>query len=612
MPTIRRALCLVALALAACPAVPSYDRDTATWPVDTDIPWDAPDTPAIVPTGFDDCETALDCATFPNSASICDHLQCALQCIPSFANCDREHENGCEQSLSTPAHCGGCSLPCAPFEAFGTCAGGQCGVAACKLGFGDCDAEPANGCETLLVTPTDCGGCGVPCALPNAEPTCDAADCAVATCHPGFGDCDDSSENGCETQVDTRLRCGACDIPCAPGQGCATTFPPPEIEGDEPTPESRCSPTPALIIPLPTPANGVAIAPDGAVYTAVTATEPLTWGDDILEIAGPADALLLRHDPSGAPDWAKTIGGLNTDTASAVAAGANGHITFAGTYQSGAKLGGGLLPTIGGADVFVVRYDAHGTQVWGFGTGGPGHDTLAALATDSGGAAVIAGTAIPPASFGGDILTGQPGLPIGYVARYAATGSADWSASLVSQTEVSVIDVATAAESTVHVLASSATPIQVADADVTTAGPAVVSWTVDGALLETQSVPLETVTALAVTPDGVLIVAGSDAAGDGQVVALGQDGFAALDLAGVTDLTTPADGQLYITGSTSGAFDVGLGPVIVDGAFATRYDTTTGEATWFVALDEPSPEPRIAVHGTRVLVAGESITPLDE
>ena len=40
------------------------------------------------------------------------------------------------------------------------CSGGQC---LCKSDFGDCDANPANGCETALHTSSHCSGCGSAC-----------------------------------------------------------------------------------------------------------------------------------------------------------------------------------------------------------------------------------------------------------------------------------------------------------------------------------------------------------------------------------------------------------------------------------------------------------------
>jgi hypothetical protein len=598
------ALLFAASTLVACPAVPSVDgRPPVPDPVGFPDTTATPDAsgPAPTPVGFGSCETAVDCATYPNSASLCDHLECALQCIPGFANCDRETENGCEQSLSTPVHCGGCSQPCAPFQGFGTCAGGLCTVAACNLGFGNCDLDPANGCETLLVTPTDCGDCGVPCLVDHAEPTCDAGECGVDTCHPGFGDCDGESTNGCELSVDTRLRCGACDAACQPGQGCAPG--PHPDEGELPA-AHHCYPVAADPIPLPAAALGVATGPDAAMAVVLTATEPATWADADLALGGDADAVLL-HLIDGEPGWSRTIGGLNADAAVAVTIDASGHVAFTGAYRSGAKLGGALLPHTGGTDVFLVSYDAAGEQRWGLGLGGPGDDAPTAMAADDDGALVIVGVAAPPASFGGDVLTGAG--PLGFVARYATTGTSDWTRTVESDGPVTLVDVALDGAGAAVVLATAAGPLRVDGVEVASSGPALLIWTVDGAFVGAQAVPLTDAVALALTSDGAPLVAGDD-----LVVWLTDDAPTSLDVPGVVDLATgPAD-DLLVTGITSGAFDVGLGPVIVDGAFAARHDATTGEAAWFVALDDTSARPLAVLTVQGAAVVGAQIAPLHD
>jgi hypothetical protein len=80
----------------------------------------------------------------------------------------------------------------------------------------------ANGCEVdLRTTVTSCGACGRACALANATAGCAAGACTVASCSAGFGDCDMSPLNGCETDTRTsRSHCGACGVACGTGQAC--------------------------------------------------------------------------------------------------------------------------------------------------------------------------------------------------------------------------------------------------------------------------------------------------------------------------------------------------------------------------------------------------------
>ncbi|MFO0652053.1 MAG: hypothetical protein U0326_37885 [Polyangiales bacterium] len=49
-------------------------------------------------------------------------------------------------------NCGACARVCNLANANESCAAGACGIASCLAGFGNCDAMVANGCETNLNT----------------------------------------------------------------------------------------------------------------------------------------------------------------------------------------------------------------------------------------------------------------------------------------------------------------------------------------------------------------------------------------------------------------------------------------------------------------------------
>lgn len=113
------------------------------------------------------------------------------------------------------------------------CRGGACAtvpVAACAWDRGDCDGDPSNGCEAELTTAMRCGRCGVSCAsATQADPWCvaDRCDdgqncsrCALA-CRAGYGDCNNDPADGCEASTLTDpAHCGSCGARCASGQQC--------------------------------------------------------------------------------------------------------------------------------------------------------------------------------------------------------------------------------------------------------------------------------------------------------------------------------------------------------------------------------------------------------
>ena len=172
------------------------------------------------------CETPLNslsncgtCGTgcaLANANPTCASGTCAVQnCEAGWGNCDGSATNGCETRLDTLTNCGSCGNGCTLANATETCSSGTCTLTVCDSGFGNCDGGASNGCETALTALTNCGGCGVTCNLANATESCSTGTCALGTCNPGFGNCDGDSSNGCETRLNTLSDCGACGVDCA-------------------------------------------------------------------------------------------------------------------------------------------------------------------------------------------------------------------------------------------------------------------------------------------------------------------------------------------------------------------------------------------------------------
>ena len=89
-------------------------------------------------------------------------------CPEGRANCDGVIGNGCEVDLKTDINnCGECSKPCILPGARALCQNGECIISSCETGFGDCNQDPADGCEANLHRdPKNCGSCGNSCVDP--------------------------------------------------------------------------------------------------------------------------------------------------------------------------------------------------------------------------------------------------------------------------------------------------------------------------------------------------------------------------------------------------------------------------------------------------------------
>mgnify|MGYP000947956752 CR=1 FL=1 len=165
------------------------------------------------------CKTKADCKG--PSADCCDHACVDLSTADANCGaCGKKCDNGksccasaCVDKAADVKNCGACGMAC-PAIANGSpgCAMSACVIAACNMGFADCDRTPMTGCEVDTTTDLgNCGACGKICpALPNGAAACVAAACTLGACNMGFGNCDNMAANGCEVNLtNTPGSCGA-------------------------------------------------------------------------------------------------------------------------------------------------------------------------------------------------------------------------------------------------------------------------------------------------------------------------------------------------------------------------------------------------------------------
>ncbi len=157
------------------------------------------------------------CPEAQNAMNYCFFGTCGMYCIPGFADCDNDEQNGCETDTTNDIeNCGSCSYPCMPYaNATTVCVEGTCQMS-CNEPYVDCDGSIGTGCEIDIDhDPSNCGECGKQCSgADHADPACEQGDCALA-CKANYGDCDGNTENGCEIDLSlNKSHCGACNTAC--------------------------------------------------------------------------------------------------------------------------------------------------------------------------------------------------------------------------------------------------------------------------------------------------------------------------------------------------------------------------------------------------------------
>jgi hypothetical protein len=141
------------------------------------------------------------------------------RCNAGFVDCTAAA--GCETQLGTPTNCAACGNACTNMHGGNTCvnnAGTLDCSPTCAANFKDCNGNPDDGCETATDTVTNCNTCGTQCSFTNAAESCPNGTCTIGGCDPGFGNCDGQNANGCETTLGNITHCNAC------GNGCTSSW----------------------------------------------------------------------------------------------------------------------------------------------------------------------------------------------------------------------------------------------------------------------------------------------------------------------------------------------------------------------------------------------------
>jgi hypothetical protein len=162
----------------------------------------------------------------PNGSACDDGNECSQTDTCQFGVCTGgslvvcNAQDDCHDAGTCDPATGLCSNPAKPDNSacsfsngVGVCVSGTC-MGECATGFADCDGSPANGCETDLTTPSNCGGCGNLCSQGAA---CVNGQCA-SVCSVGQTLC----SSGCADLSSDASNCGACGNLCPAGSSCVS------------------------------------------------------------------------------------------------------------------------------------------------------------------------------------------------------------------------------------------------------------------------------------------------------------------------------------------------------------------------------------------------------
>ena len=175
--------------------------------------------------------------------------------------------------------------------------------------------------------------------------------------------------------------------------------------------------------------EGIATDSNGNVYVTGMYFDSVTIGSTTLTSTGSSDAFVAKYDTSGTVQWARSIGGTSSDTGRSIATDSNGNVYVTGYYYGSVTIGSTTLNSLYSYDAFVVKYDTSGTVQWAKSIGGTNSDYGYGIATDSSGNVYVIGKYSGSFTIGSTTLTSAGSNDV-FVAKYDTSGTVQWATSI--------------------------------------------------------------------------------------------------------------------------------------------------------------------------------------
>ena len=298
----------------------------------------------------------------------------------------------------------------------------------------------------------------------------------------------------------------------------------------------------------------------------------------IIQNNGSNDAFICKYHSSGKASWIARIGAAGTDIAYSISTDSIGNIYVAGqqannicvAYNADGTAFGTSLPSRGGTESFLIKYDPNGTVLWVSQIAGTGNDIGFGLDINkSTGDAYVVGqtssTASVTTAYNSDGTAFATTLPAvtttsdAFIAKYDTSGFVQWITRVVSPgtDNARAVAIDSSGDIYVHCLTSALTT------------QTTIAYNSDGTAFATQPAGLATTTG---------------ARGDSVIVKYNSSGFVQwvtltsnANIDTVYSIAVDSSSNVYISQNLSGS---GNGDI-----FLKKLNPSTGALVWTVRID---------------------------
>lgn len=170
---------------------------------------------------------------------------------------------------------------------------------------------------------------------------------------------------------------------------------------------------------------------NGNIYISGFFRSPtITFGTTTLTNQGLTDMFIVKFDPAGNVIWARSAGGSGYEEGRSIDVNAAGDPYVAGIFSSvSVNFGNSTLnnSNTGTNDLYIVRYDASGNDLWAANASATGTESAEEIAVDGTGNAYITGYYNGSScDFGNGPLANVNSTPDAYVAKFDPNGNIVW------------------------------------------------------------------------------------------------------------------------------------------------------------------------------------------
>ena len=139
--------------------------------------------------------------------------------------------------------------------------------------------------------------------------------------------------------------------------------------------------------------TSVAETSDGGVIAGgYFGSSSIQIGDYTLTNNGSYDGMIIKYSASGEVEWARSVGGSNTDYIESVASTRDGGVIVGGYFGSSSiQIGDYTLTNNGSYDGMIIKYSASGEVEWARSVGGSNTDQINSVAETSDGGVIAGG-----------------------------------------------------------------------------------------------------------------------------------------------------------------------------------------------------------------------------